>query len=229
MLEIYYFVWYIKYMENLNQIVANNLVYYRKKEKLTQAELAEKISYSDKAVSKWERGESLPDLVVLTTLAEMYGITVNDFLVAEHHEKVSKVSSLKSALKNKKLLISLLSVCLVWIIATISFVVCQLIQFYTEFAWKFFVYAIPVSAIVAFIFSCIWGRLITRAIVLSAVLWGTFVAIYFAFAVQNMWLIFMIAIPVQGAIVIWYFLIRQINKIEKHKKNIKENSINQEQ
>ena len=64
-------------MEELNKIIANNLVKSRKNAKLTQLELAEKLMYSDKNVSKWERGDSVPDVVILKQLADIYGITVN--------------------------------------------------------------------------------------------------------------------------------------------------------
>ena len=50
----------------LKKIVTENLIYYRKINKLTQLQLAEKLNYSDKAISKWERGESLPDLYILS-------------------------------------------------------------------------------------------------------------------------------------------------------------------
>ena len=52
-------------MEDLKQIFAENLSALRKKKGWTQMELAERLHYSDKAVSKWERGESLPDVVIL--------------------------------------------------------------------------------------------------------------------------------------------------------------------
>lgn len=68
-------------MEELKKIIAKNLVTYRKQAHFTQAELAEKLGYSDKNVSKWERAEGVPDVLVLHQLAEMYGVTVNDFFV----------------------------------------------------------------------------------------------------------------------------------------------------
>ena len=64
--------------ENFKKLVAKNLSFYRKANKLTQLELAEKLNYSDKAISKWERGESLPDLYTLNVIAEFFGITIND-------------------------------------------------------------------------------------------------------------------------------------------------------
>ena len=71
-------------MEDLKIIFAQNLIMLRKQMKLTQIELAEKINYSDKAISKWERGESIPDVSVLLNLAKLFGVDI-DFLVTEHN------------------------------------------------------------------------------------------------------------------------------------------------
>ena len=72
-------------MQDVKVVFAQNLISLRKQIKLTQLELAEKINYSDKAVSKWERGESIPDVTVLMTIASLFGVTL-DFLVTEHAE-----------------------------------------------------------------------------------------------------------------------------------------------
>ena len=61
--------------ERLKKNIAKNLSSLRKSAGLTQAELGEKLTYSDKSISKWERGDGLPDLLVLDKLAELYGVT----------------------------------------------------------------------------------------------------------------------------------------------------------
>ena len=72
-------------MSDLKQIVANNIIKLRKEKKLTQAEFANKLNYSDKAVSKWERAESTPDIIVLKQISDLFGISV-DYLLNEHTE-----------------------------------------------------------------------------------------------------------------------------------------------
>ena len=96
-------------------IVAKNLIKFRKANGLTQLELAEKLNYSDKAVSKWERGESLPDVYMLQIIADMFGITLND-LVSENTEVV------KPKGKFNKNIVMALSVGLVWLVAVVLFV-----------------------------------------------------------------------------------------------------------
>ena len=106
--------------ENFKKLVAKNLSFYRKANKLTQLELAEKLNYSDKAISKWERGESLPDLYTLNVIAEFFGITINDLCSLTKND--IKVESKKSIKNTTHLLITILSVVLVWFIGTIVFV-----------------------------------------------------------------------------------------------------------
>lgn len=61
----------------LKNIIAQNITDLRKKEKLTQAEFAERLNYTDKAISKWERGESIPSIDVLKQIADMFNVKVD--------------------------------------------------------------------------------------------------------------------------------------------------------
>ena len=95
-------------MQDVKVIFAQNLISLRKQMKLTQIELAEKINYSDKAVSKWERGESIPDVTVLMTIASLFGVTL-DFLVTEHAEPevvAEQTSYAKAVKKRNRLLVA---------------------------------------------------------------------------------------------------------------------------
>ena len=72
-------------MSDKRFIIGKNIAELRKSSGLTQLELAEKLNYSDKSVSKWERGESLPDIVVLKSVADLFEVTL-DYLVEEEHD-----------------------------------------------------------------------------------------------------------------------------------------------
>ena len=121
-------------------IVAKNLIKFRKANGLTQLELAIKLNYSDKAVSKWERGESLPDVYMLQVIASMFGITLND-LVTENTDIIKPKGKL-----NKGIVLAL-SIGLTWLIAVATFVFLNI--FNIEKAWLLFIYAIPVSLIIS--------------------------------------------------------------------------------
>ena len=55
----------------------------RRERKLTQAQLAHRLHVTDKAVSRWERDESLPDLMLLPVIADLFHITVDELLRGE--------------------------------------------------------------------------------------------------------------------------------------------------
>lgn len=202
-------------MENLKKIIAQNLVKYRKQAKLTQLELAEKLMYSDKNISKWERAEAVPDVVVLKTLADMYGITVNDFLT-ENNETIviadNKKAEPKAKVMNRKqVLITLLSVSLVWLVATVAFGTMVNIPVAQPFAWWCFIIAMPITMIVVLVFTSTWCTNLANCIVVSFLIWTTALAIYICVRVPNIWLIFIVAIPLQILDILW-FVFRKVNK-----------------
>ena len=135
--------------ENLVEVIAENLIYYRKKAQLTQSELASKLNYSDKSISKWERAEGVPDIHILVQLAKLYGLTVNDFVSKKKKEKIANRFF-------SRVLITLIAVALVWFIATTLYLTLELFHNVEKPLighWMTFVYAIPVSFIVLIIFS----------------------------------------------------------------------------
>ena len=189
-------------MENLNLIIAKNICEYRKKCKLTQSELANLLNFSDKSVSKWERGESIPDINVLMQICKIFGITIND-LTSEH--KSYKLSRL---LKRNKILIPIISAGLVWLVATIIFVSLLIFAPQVPKKWLCFIYAIPLSSIVLLIFSWIWGKRWMRLIFESLITWTSLLCICLSVQ-KNVWYLMLIGIPVQILAILWYFMRRK--------------------
>ncbi len=196
-------------MEELKDVIAANLAAYRKQSGFTQQEIADKINYSDKAVSKWERGDGIPDVTVLKTLADVYGITVNDFLVV-HIEKQPKLPAKNR--KAKHWLVSLLSFGLVWFVATIVMVIGLLIRPDLPIAEYAYIVALPASMIVAVVFCCIWGRLWMKALSVSALVWSFCVMIdvvlseLSGISLTNSWLIYVVGAALQLLVILWYLL-----------------------
>ncbi len=190
-------------MEELKDIVAKNLIYYRKLANLTQAELAEKLCYSDKSVSKWERGESLPDVVVLKEIADLYKISV-DTLLSDNEKKKKSVKALLPLLKQKHTLITLMAIFLVWVAATVVFACIGMIIPDVQNAWLSFIYALPASFVVSLVFTEIWGNNLSRAIALSGLVWTLALALYLTIHATQIWLVFIIPIPIQVLIITWY-------------------------
>ncbi len=184
---------------------AHNLSAYRKALGLTQGELAEDLSYSDKAVSKWERAESLPDVFTLSRIAELFSVTVDE-LIGEKKDNIKR--SKKGSLRNR-LIITALSVALVWLVAVFSHFVLR-VSLPDFKSWILFVYALPVSAIVCIVFSCIWWTKLCRFASISVLIWTLVTSVFVTFPnIENMWQIYTVAAVFQGMTVLWFLLKKQ--------------------
>lgn len=188
-------------LNELKQIIGKNIIDLRKKMGLTQAELAEKINYSDKAVSKWECGDAVPDIAVLKRLAEILNVTV-DYLLHEEHEQ-KPVHETNKTIKRNQRIITALSVSLVWLISTLIFIVLGYTVPNISWHWLLFVYSCPVSLIVLLVFNSIWGRPRSNFAIITALVWLIIASIYLTFLDLNLWMIFLIGIPSQIIIVLW--------------------------
>ena len=185
------------------QLVAENLIYYRKAAGLTQLEIAEKFNYSDKSISKWERAEGLPDILVLKSLADFYGILVDDFF----REEKTKIHVIK---KNKRWLIVGLSELLVWLVFGLAFVLLSIFLPKAYPWWLLFVYAAAASSILGVIWSGIYHNKLFELITTSLIVWTTITSVFLTLLcitkIPNLWLLFLIGIPLQGLAILWYFL-----------------------
>lgn len=180
-------------MENIKEIVRENLIKFRKERKLTQMELATKIKYSDKAVSRWENGDVTPDIETLNMLSEVYNIPISYFF--EKHDKSKNFLKIKKLDMGNKTAIALLSIVCVWFIATLGFVYLQML--FNINYWMFFVWAVPASCIVAIVFNSIWGERKWTFVFSSILTWTLIAAIYLQLLRYNLYLIFILGVPLQ--------------------------------
>ncbi len=193
---------------DIKENLATNLISYRKALGLTQAELAEKLNYSDKAISKWERGESAPDITVLYQLAVFYGVTV-DALISEPKPKPVP-HSIKNISK-KRFLVCLLATGLVWLVATLAFVFSRTIFPSLHHTWLAFIYAIPITFVILLVLCSVWGKSLMNVISTSLLVWTFICALYLTlfYALitppHTLWMLFFIGIPLQVLIIFWFF------------------------
>ena len=211
--------------EKLRVRLGSNIVSYRKQQGLTQLGLAEKLNYSDKAVSKWERGESIPDVLTLVQLAELFGVTVNDLLADPNRlpeksgvvvEKMEKAVEKTLKRKADKLSILGLSSLLVWFVALLIFVVVSSLGI--DRSWVAFFYAIPANAIVLLSLRSAWRDFRWNKTLISVIVWGVLLSIYVSlllFAHVNIWKLFLLGIPGQLAVFLWFRMIRKAPKEEQ--------------
>lgn len=185
--------------ENIKKIIANNMLVFRKRSGLTQAELAEKINYSDKAVSKWERGDGIPDVLVLCEMAEIFGVTLND-MVSENAPR--KVPPMRAT----RVVITCLSVAIVWLVATLVNITLLIALPSFSYGWLSYIYALPVSFIVLTVFTAVWRRNILLFISVSGIVWTTLLSVYLSlWFIPNMALLFVLGAPLEFMAVLWFF------------------------
>ena len=212
-------------MNDLKTVIARNIIELRRKNNMTQLELAERLNYTDKAVSKWERGESLPDIAILKTIADMFGVSL-DYLVSEDHsgtetehiwlESEEEISE-KEKNKHRKVLthayITGVSVLLVWLLATFVFVIIQLINPAAVMHWLAFLYAVPTSCILWLIFNSVWFNRRRNFWIVSFLMWSILASIHISFMVfgiSEVWLLYILGAPGQAIIFVWSRLFKRM-------------------
>lgn len=188
----------------LRSVVAKNITTLRTQNKMTQLELGNALSYSDKAVSKWERADGIPDAYVLLKMSEIFGCSV-DYLLHPHGEG-EKLPGTKSKINHVS--ISLISLLGVWTFAVLAFVIMYLAGFTYPLI---FAYALVVSAILFTVFNALWGSRLWRFIAISALVWTVLMAIYFIFLSvgRNYWQLLLVGIPGQLIVLLCFFVRRQ--------------------
>lgn len=192
-------------INEIRQNVADNVIRLRTSNGMTQAQLAEKLDYSDKAVSKWERGESVPDVFVLKQIADLFGVTVDDLIRKPGEISPVNEKEVQRVKKHNKLQITLLTTVGVWLLVTAVFIVLQAAG--VPFAWLAFIWGVPATAVDLLVFNAIWGKYKNNFIFISLIIWTVPAAIFVTFAVLtgsgNMWYIFLLGIPLQIATIFW--------------------------
>ena len=178
----------------LRKTVAKNIAAYRKAHHDTQLDLATKLNYSDKSVSKWERGESLPDVYILSQIAELYGVSVSALIGAIQPPRESK--------PHYHMFILLLSLALTMAVATLlfsMFMICKV----DYPAWMFFVYALPVCSIICIVFTSLWWGILWQGVSVSALIWTLGLSLYLSFELENVSLIFLVCAALQVLTLLW--------------------------
>ncbi len=197
-------------MNDIKLIFASNLIRLRQSAGMTQLMLAEKINYSDKSVSKWERGEAIPDAYVLKALSELFGVTIDE-LLRTHSEWKSDDPDLSKKVEYSQLSIILTAIAAIFTLCFLEFILVWMLV--DKLHWIVLFAAIPLSLIALLVLNSIWykGRhnmYIVMALVLTLFLLGYFTGLMFK---HNFWQLLLIIIPAE-IIVVLAFHIRRRNK-----------------
>lgn len=192
-------------MEDVKPIIARNITALRQANKMTQIELAEKLNYSDKAVSKWERGESIPDVTVLKSIADLFGVKLDDLLREETLQTQEPEPQIPAYSHRNHKVVTTLSVLLVWLVATLCFVTLDIVCPEATAKWLSFVYGVPVTMIVWLVFNSIWFNRRRNYLIISLLMWSCLACIFLTLTAVGypLWKFFLLGIPGQIAILVW--------------------------
>ena len=210
-------------MENTNidlkETIAKNIIKYRKTWGYTQAELADILNYSDKTLSKWERAESIPDVITLKQMADLFEVSV-DVLLSDEDAPVPEEIKVKGESRKNRTIIAfgILSQVIALSVATLVFTMLTIggINGTYIHPWICFIYALPIMFVVMLVFSCIWGTRVHLFITTSGLIWTLALAIHLSLfkLLSYMYLVYVVAIPFQVITFICYFLIKK-KKVKK--------------
>lgn len=194
-------------MAEIKNNIAKNITELRQASGMTQFDLAEKLSYTDKAVSKWERGESIPDVTVLCQIADLFGVSL-DFLVRDEHSQKETLKAMSGTSRYNRGVVTCVCILLVWFLSLFAFVVTEAIPQETPNAWLSFIYAVPASAIVWLVLNSVWFNRRFNYILISLLMWTFLVSVHVTALVlgRNFWQCYLLGIPGQLIIIFWSLL-----------------------
>ena len=188
---------------DIKTTVASNLIALRKSKGLTQADVANALNYSDKSVSKWEHADSLPDISILSALADMYGVTLNYLTHEDAEEQLAYVNGKHKPDRERQLTIEILAVTIILLCSTVAFVYGYCFREVQYVFWQAYLWAIPASSILLLYFNRVWHKNILASIILKSILlWSLLLCIYLQFFDYKLWMIFIIGVPIEAIFIL---------------------------
>ena len=204
-------------MQELKLTIAKNIQKLRQEKQMTQLELAEILNYSDNTVSKWERGESLPDIIVLKSIADYYGVTLNYLVEEEHrednvinkemnfHAHLPEEAKVMKKISRNHYILTGTSIFMVVLMATLIYAILTIIYPDTNYPWLCYAYAVPVALIVWLVFNSLWFDPRKNFVIVSFLVWSLLLALFMTFSMMgfSIFPILMVGIPAQLIIWMW--------------------------
>ena len=200
-------------LSDLKLISASNIINLRTARGMTQAELGAKLNYSDKTVSKWERGEAIPDAYVLTQLAELFGVTVNDLLTADNTWEPPKD---EDAAPDRSYSVNVIIALVLLSVFTMTLAVFVTLWLIDIIEWRVFLVGLSVGLLVYLILDCVFKRGKKLPYLLGAFVLSLFVLAYFFLPVHHPWQLFLLAVPAEAIV----FLACNVRRVPKHHRKL---------
>ena len=201
-------------MENIREIVAKNLVTLRKENNLTQVELAQKINFSDKAISRWEKGEVLPDIETLQKLSAVFSVPMSTIL--EAHEDKPKTKLVKPT--KKEILSQLFLICEIWVIMSVAYAYINIARGVN--LWQIFLWGVPATALFLLYQNRKTTNNLLNFIYGTLFVWSFITCLFLHMIEFHPWYFYILGVPIQGMLIVRYvFNYRKDTKlVRKNKK-----------
>ena len=201
---------------NVKQTIADNILRLRQAKGMTQLDLAKALNYSDKAVSKWERGESLPDVEVLISLAELFGVSLSQLVTppGTAEKLADEKAMVRKRIRRNYHFIIAMSVLLVWLLSSLTFVVLTAVYGFRLPHLLSFLYAVPISCIVMLVLNSVWFEGRKNVYIISVLMWSCLATVFctLLFALKRAFpLIFILGVPGQIIIILWCMMSNPAN------------------
>lgn len=212
-------------MKDIKSVVSQNLSALRKQKGITQAELAERLNYSDKAISRWEKGDTLPDLNVLYEICQFYEITMND-LTSEECTAPQKDEAQKNR-RMYRIWSCIVAVASTWFLATLCFISSLVVEAFPIF-WIAFVWALPVSCAVVMLIGRQYYNWVVHFILGSVLTWSAITAIILTLICFTplgspvFWFLYLVGVPIQAIILFSQMAWKTRKKVKNNKKKKEE-------
>ncbi len=195
-------------MKGVKETVRENLIKLRKEHKYTQMELAEKIGYSDKAISRWETGEVNPDIETLEKLSSLYGVDITVFF-SEYSPEQHKAEVARDTQLGRKIAVWILMAVALWYVGIMLYIYSHTFVSDSARSWLIFIWLVPLTFILCSVMNRMWGNAVMGIIFSSLVCWSLLAAIYLHFLKYNLYLLFISGVPIQMAILLLDYMKRK--------------------
>ncbi len=184
---------------DVKQIFGANVARLRTEAGWTQLELSEKLNYSDKTISKWERGESIPDVSTIQAVAALFGVTMDDLLTDPDGKEPHFVRELtpEELARKRRIHISIWTIVSVGYWAAVLIALFVILNAANFFFWKLLVFALPVQFILSIVFGSLWAKKKQPCVFINilCLVASILAIIYVIFLSQNLWQLFLFLIP----------------------------------
>ena len=201
-------------LSDLKLVTASNIINLRTGAGMTQAELGARLNYSDKTISKWERGEAIPDAYVLTQMAEVFGVTVNDLLSA--HDKWEPTVT-EDELPGPSYSVNVLIAVVLLGIFTAGLAVFVTLWMLDIVEWRVFLVTLSLGVLTFMILDIVFKHGRRLPYILAAFVLSLFVLAYFFLPLDHPWQLFLLLVPAEALV----FLACNIRRAPRRKRSAK--------